>query len=237
MLSQQYKYKLEVTTTKIIHNPKRVTSVSQETMKPSLHQPLFFFFFLATVLPLILTVHSQSDDSDFIRTSCNTTLYPDLCFSSLSSFSSSVHNDPALLARAAISITLTKTLDLASYLANITTLQPESQDDGAHHPTAAAVFHDCFDNLKDAVEEMKGSMKQMRELVSTGSLESFRFQMSNVQTWLSAALTDEETCTDGFKDIHDEPRKDDICARVDDVKKMTSNALALVNRCVDKAIH
>jgi len=84
---------------------------------------------------------------------------------------------------------------------------------------------------------MKGSMKQMRELVSTGSLESFRFQMSNVQTWLSAALTDEETCTDGFKDIHDEPRKDDICARVDDVKKMTSNALALVNRCVDKAIH
>lgn len=213
-----------------------VTSVSQETMKLSLHQPLLFFF-LASVLPLILTVHSQSDDSDFIRTSCNTTLYPDLCFSSLSSFSSSVHNDPALLARAAISVTLTKTLDLASYLANITTLQPESNEDGAHHPTAAAVFHDCFDNLKDAVEEMKGSMKQMRELVSTGSLESFRFQMSNVQTWLSAALTDEETCTDGFKDIHDEPRKDDICARVDDVKKMTSNALALVNRCVDKAIH
>lgn len=80
-------------------------------------------------------------------------------------------------------------------------------------------------------------MKQMRDLVSTGSLESFRFQMSNVQTWLSAALTDEETCTDGFKDVKDEPRKDEVCARVDDVKKLTSNALALVNRCVDKAMH
>ncbi|KAL1194121.1 21 kDa protein [Cardamine amara subsp. amara] len=203
-------------------------------MKPSLHQP--FLFFVATLLLLILTVHSQpSDDSDFIRSSCTATLYPDLCFSSLSSFSSSVHNDPALLARAAISVTLTKTLDLASYLTNVTTI-PESHDDGAH-PTAAAVLHDCFGNVKDAAEEMRDSMKQMRDLVSTGSLESYRFQMSNVQTWLSAALTEEETCTDGFKDVQDEPRKDDVCSRVDEVKKMTSNALALVNRCVDKAIH
>ncbi|KAJ4889680.1 Plant invertase/pectin methylesterase inhibitor superfamily protein [Raphanus sativus] len=207
--------------------------------KPLLHPSLIFF--LATLLPLVLTVHSQpsplpSDDSDFIRTSCNATLYPDLCVSSLSNFSSSVNNDSALLARAAISVTLTKALELGSYLSNVTALL-KSQEDNGGHPTAAAVFHDCFENLKDAVGEMKGSMKQMRDLVSTGSLESFRFQMSNVQTWLSAALTDEETCTDGFKDVQDEPRKDEVCARVDDVKKLTSNALALVNRCVDKAIH
>ncbi|XP_024008682.1 21 kDa protein [Eutrema salsugineum] len=212
-------------------------------MKPShrFHQPLLFFFslLLATFLPLIPTVHSQesSDDSDFIRTSCTSTLYQDLCFTSLSNFSSSVHNEPALLARAAISVTLTKTLELASYLSNVITETSHVTSENGAHPTAAAVFRDCFENLKDAVDEMRGSMKQMRDLVSTGSFESFRFQMSNVQTWLSAALTDEETCTDGFKDVHDEPRKDDVCARVDDVKKLTSNALALVNRCVDKAIH
>ncbi|KFK44410.1 hypothetical protein AALP_AA1G253500 [Arabis alpina] len=197
------------------------------------------FFFVATFLTLILTVHSQpssSDDSEFIRTSCDTTLYPDLCFSSLSSFSASVHNDHALLARAAISVTLSKALDLASYLSNFTT-HPESQANESHPITAAAVFHDCFENLKDAVDEMRGSVKQMKELVSTGSFESFRFQMSNVQTWLSAALTDEETCTDGFKDVQDEPRKEDVVSRVVEVKKLTSNALALVNRCVDKAIH
>ncbi|CAF2161770.1 BnaA07g10080D [Brassica napus] len=218
------------------------THRTEATMKkPSLHPSLIFFFFLTTLIPLILTVHSQpsslpSDDSDFIRTSCNTTLYPDLCVSSLSNFSSSVHDDPALLARAAISVTLSKALELGSYLSNVTALL-KSQEENGGHPTAAAVFHDCFENLKDAVDEMRGSMKQMRDLVSTGSLESFRFQMSNVQTWLSAALTDEETCTDGFKDVQDEPRKDEVCARVDDVKKLTSNALALVNRCVDKAMH
>ncbi|KAF8083448.1 hypothetical protein N665_0772s0017 [Sinapis alba] len=212
---------------------------------PSLHQPILFFF-LATLLSLILTVHSQpspspsptpSDDSDFIETSCNTTLYPDVCVSSLSNFSTYVHNDPSLLARAAISVTLSKALELGKYLSNVSTLLETHEDGGHHHPTAAAVFHDCFENLKDAVDEMRGSMKQMRDLISTGSLESFRFQMSNVQTWLSAALTDEETCTDGFKDVQDEPRKDEVCARVDGVKKLTSNALALVNRCVDNALH
>ncbi|KAG2269142.1 hypothetical protein Bca52824_063697 [Brassica carinata] len=210
--------------------------------KPSLHQPILFFF-LATLLPLILTVHSQpspspspSDDSDFIQRSCNTTLYPDVCVSSLSNFSTYVHNDPALLARAAISVTLSKALELGKYLSNVSTLL-EIHEDGVPHPTAAAVFHDCFETLKDAVDEMRDSMKQMRDLVTTGSLESFRFQMSNVQTWLSAALTNEETCTDGFKDVQDEPRKDEVCARVDGVKKLTSNALALVNRCVDNAIH
>ncbi|CAN8291836.1 unnamed protein product [Cochlearia groenlandica] len=204
-------------------------------------KPTHLLLLSTTLLFLsILTVHSQEDDdgSDFVRTSCDTTLYPDLCFSSLSSFSSSVHNDPSLLARAAISVTLTNTLDLATYLSNLTTrhVSTYSSSENGAHPTAAAVFRDCFENLKDAVDEMRDSMKQMREIVSsTGSVgPSFRFQMSNVQTWLSAALTEEETCTDGFKDVRDDEanKKDEVCARVDEVKKFTSNALALVNRCV-----
>ncbi|CAF1854992.1 unnamed protein product [Brassica napus] len=51
---------------------------------------------------------------------------------------------------------------------------------------------------------MRGSMKQMKELVSTGSVQTFKFQMSNVKTWLSAALTNEYTCTNGFEDFHDD---------------------------------
>lgn len=59
--------------------------------------------------------------------------------------------------------------------------------------------------------------------------ERFRFQMSNVQTWMSAALTEEETCTDGFEDVPEGTVKTDVCDRVSYVKKFTSNALALVN--------
>ncbi|XP_010431474.2 PREDICTED: 21 kDa protein-like isoform X2 [Camelina sativa] len=193
---------------------------------------ILFILLLSSLLPPILTVDPplpSSDGSDFIRKSCNTTLYPDLCFSTLSSFANSIQNDSNRLARVAISFTLHNTLDLLSYLQN-----SYNRD---HHPTP--VLKDCFENLKDAVDDMRGSMKQMKELVSasSGSVQSFRFQMSNVKTWLSAALTDEYTCTDGFKDVHeDNSIRDDVCTRVDAVKKLTSNALALVNRYADEAI-
>jgi len=79
---------------------------------------------------------------------------------------------------------------------------------------------------------MRGSLKQMRQLGSGG--ESLLFQMSNVQTWMSAALTNEETCTDGFEDVADGDVKTDVSARVVKVKEVTSNALALVNSYASK---
>ncbi|EOA34128.1 hypothetical protein CARUB_v10021629mg [Capsella rubella] len=194
-------------------------------------RPILFILLLSSLLPPILTVDPPlppSDGSDFIRTCCNTTLYPDLCFSTLSSFANSIQNDSNRLARVAISFTLHNTIHLLTYLQNT-----YHRD----HPTP--VLKDCFENLKDAVDEMRGSMKQMKELVSSsgGSVQSFKFQMSNVKTWLSAALTNEYTCTDGFKDVHeDNSTKDDVCSRVDAVKKLTSNALSLVNRYADEAI-
>ena len=52
---------------------------------------------------------------------------------------------------------------------------------------AASALQDCFTNFDDAVDEIRGSLKQMRQLGATGAGGvSFRFQMSNVQTWMSA---------------------------------------------------
>ncbi|KAL1189897.1 Pectinesterase inhibitor 11 [Cardamine amara subsp. amara] len=194
-------------------------------------KPILLLLFFFSLLPPILTVDPplpSSDGSDFIRTACNTTLYPDLCFSTLSSFANSIHDDSNRLTRIAISLPLHNTLHLLSYLQN-----------AYNRDNQTAVLKGCFENLEDAVDQMRGSMKQMKELVSTppGSVQSFRLQMSNVKTWLSAALTYEYTCTDGFEDFHeDDSIKDDVCSRVDGVKKLTSNALALVNRYADKAI-
>ncbi|XP_013717433.3 21 kDa protein, partial [Brassica napus] len=205
------------------------------TLVATMMKPILLLL-LSSLLPSILTVDPplpSPDGSDFIRTSCNTTLYPDLCFSSLSTFANSIHNDSNRLARVAISLTLSNTLHLVSYLQNA---YGNCVDHGCDGPTAA-IIKDCSENLKDAVDEMRDSMKQMKELVSTGSVQSFRFQMSNVKTWLSAALTNQYTCTDGFEDFHENGSiKDDVSSRVDDVKKLTSIALALVNRYADKAI-
>lgn len=74
---------------------------------------------------------------------------------------------------------------------------------------------------------MHDSLAQLKQL--GGSAEAVKFQMSNVQTWMSAAETNEDTCADGFDGVADGPLKTDVCDRVMKVKQVTSNALALVN--------
>ncbi|XP_071735578.1 21 kDa protein-like [Rutidosis leptorrhynchoides] len=191
---------------------------------------LFFLLVLSTTLLTVTTAGNNtfpptttSNDTDFIRTSCQTTLYPQICFTSLSGYSSAVQQNPGRLARVAIGVTLSKANHMAKYLSNI------SRDaDYASSPRVAAALHDCHSVLGDAVDEIRDSLRQMRRL--SGSGESLRFQLSNVQTWMSAALTNEDTCTDGFEDIPDDSGvKADVGGRTVKVKEVTSNALALVN--------
>ncbi|KAK9106553.1 hypothetical protein Syun_022564 [Stephania yunnanensis] len=106
-------------------------------------------------------------------------------------------------------------------------------------PKAVSALRDCFSTLRDAVDEIRSSLAELRRMPSAGSIsgtsgpsggaDDFRFQMSNVQTWMSAALTNEDTCTDGFDVVADSQVKAGVCDQATKVKKVTSNALALVN--------
>ncbi|KAK3421507.1 hypothetical protein EUGRSUZ_G02156 [Eucalyptus grandis] len=205
--------------------------------QPSLRL-LLLLLLLAAVFLLLLQpapaagspAPAPADDSDFRRASCNVTLYPDVCYATLARYAPSVGRDPARLAHAAIAVSLVKAQRAAEYVSNLS----READYGADR-RAAAALHDCLENFGDAADEMRGSLKQMRQLGAAGSGEqSFRFQMSNVQTWMSAALTDEDTCTDGFQDVADGPVKAGVSRRAGAVKKVTSNALALVNSYVNQ---
>ncbi|KAK6778358.1 hypothetical protein RDI58_025076 [Solanum bulbocastanum] len=168
------------------------------------------------------------DDSDYIRSSCKTTLYPDTCYHSLNHYATAVQRDPGRLARVAIGVSLAKAKRMSAFVSNLS----READYGAQ-PRAVAALHDCFSVFGDAVDQIRDSLSQMRTL--GGSSESLRFQMSNVQTWMSAALSNEDTCTDGFEDVSDdEPLKLDVCNRAGKVKEVTSNALAFINSFANK---
>ncbi|KFK32950.1 hypothetical protein AALP_AA6G310500 [Arabis alpina] len=192
----------------------------------SKHYTSMFLYFvtLLFIFPTISAVRfpldpTPTNDLDFIRTSCNATLYPDVCYTSLSGYASAVQDNPARLAKLAIGVSLSHAKYTAGYLSKLS------------RASASAAVRDCVSNVRDAVEQMRGSLRQLREMNHRRpGAPAFRFQMSNVQTWMSAALTDEETCTDGItEEMEDGETKTAICERVADVKRFTSNALALVN--------
>ncbi|KAI8022421.1 hypothetical protein LOK49_LG03G00992 [Camellia lanceoleosa] len=187
---------------------------------------------LLFLLQPISTVGFSSDPNngtDFIRTSCGATLYPQLCYTSLSGYAKAVQQNPARLARVAIRVSLSNARVMVGYLSNVS-----SQADYGSEPRAPAALHDCVTVFGDAVDQISGSLKQMRELGYGGAGGSVRFRLSNVQTWMSAALTNENTCTDGFEDVPDGAVKTGVCDRVVKVKEVTSIALALVNSYVSK---
>ncbi|KAI3779095.1 hypothetical protein L2E82_08582 [Cichorium intybus] len=205
----------------------RKTKTKDMEVQPS--TTLLFFFSTTVLLASTTAGHPffpTPDDTNFIRQSCETTRYPDTCFASLSGYSGMVQRDSGRLAKMAIHVALSKATHMANYVSNIT-----SQIDN-DNTTESAAIHDCSSEFGDAVDEIKNSQREMKRLGWTG--ESVKFQLSNVQTWMSAALTNEDTCTDGFQDVADGEIEADVCSRVAAVKEVTSNALALVNIYADK---
>ncbi|TQD90107.1 hypothetical protein C1H46_024345 [Malus baccata] len=128
-------------------------------------------------------------------------------------------NDNIQAAKDAISASLTSAKNTADYVSKI----PHQPD-----PRTADALSSCTEVLGNAVDSFGDSLKQMKELDAPGT-PSFQLQISNVLTWLSAALTDEDTCIEGFKGVAEGPVKTDVSNRAQEVEKLTHNALALVN--------
>lgn len=94
---------------------------------------------------------------------------------------------------------------------------------------------DCNEVLSNSVDRLAQSVKELGRAGHAVASEDFMWKMSNVQTWVSAALTDETTCLDGFSGRAMEGKvKRLIRFKVVHVAQVTSNALALVNQFAEK---
>lgn len=87
----------------------------------------------------------------------------------------------------------------------------------------------CADEVEDSLDRISNSYIEMKSLgEATG--QEFTWHMSNVETWVSAALTDDTTCMDGFSGRAMAGKiKESVQAQITGVAHYTSNALALIN--------
>ncbi|CAN1180525.1 Pectinesterase inhibitor 11 [Linum perenne] len=159
--------------------------------------------------------------ADFIKTSCAATSYPTLCIHTLTPYAPTIRTSTRRLAVTALSVSLSTAKSTKSYVSK---LQPSK-------PREAAAVKDCAEEIEDCVEEMHDSVDQLRRSIDEmeDSKMAFEMMISDVQTWVSAALTDESTCVDGFSG----EVREVVRGKVERVVHLTSNGLALVNRYAD----
>lgn len=85
---------------------------------------------------------------------------------------------------------------------------------------------DCIEVMGDSVDELQQSIGELGHIRSS----NFSLTMSDIQTWVSAALTDEDTCMDGFAGkAMNGYAKTMVRKRIVKIAHLTSNALALIN--------
>lgn len=156
---------------------------------------------------------------EFIRTSCNKTKYPSLCFNSLAAYAATIQTSPAQLAEAALSVSL-------GYARDTMTMVTRMSKGKGMSSREAEAMSDCMESLGDSVGELKKSLKAMGHL----SGKNQRLRVDDIQTWVSSALTDENTCMDGFASNDMKASERGIVrSRIVKVAQMTSNALSIIS--------
>ncbi|XP_078444122.1 21 kDa protein-like [Wolffia australiana] len=163
---------------------------------------------------------------DFVRRSCSGALYRSLCYSSLEEYVCAAGGaDPTGIAHFAANLSLVRVSAVSSHVGR---LRRGGGGDGA----AAAALADCAESLGDAAELSREAAAEIGLLGSARGTD-VAWHVSNAQTWMSAALTDEETCADGLRGGGAGGVVwGDVVRRVRRARQYTSNALALVNRLV-----
>ncbi|KAE8700356.1 hypothetical protein F3Y22_tig00110557pilonHSYRG00263 [Hibiscus syriacus] len=176
-------------------------------------------FFLLTIIFFLsssATATSKPGESnDLIRSSCVHASYPSLCFRTLSSYSGPA-DTPRDLAQAAVKVSLSRARKVSTYLTTRVTGKSKRE---------RVALSDCVDQISETMDELSKTLQELKHLRG----ETFGFQMSNAQTWVSAALTNEDTCLDGFEGV-DGNVKSDLKKKITNVAKVSSNALYMINR-------
>ncbi|KAK4411270.1 Pectinesterase inhibitor 9 [Sesamum angolense] len=188
---------------------------------------LLSLFLLTLVQAEHPVVHRRSRARAFIELQCKTTLYPSLCVRSLSSYVSNFTTTLShrQLAQIALKVTLARAESTRAYVTGVAKWlnQTKARDYQA--------VKECLDQINDGVDQLANCIKETQNIKEDGEANDFPWHASNVQTWMSTALTDTGMCIDGFSGrAIGGTTKAMIKAKVLNLQQVTSNALALFNR-------
>ncbi|KAL0321549.1 UNVERIFIED_CONTAM: putative pectinesterase/pectinesterase inhibitor 34 [Sesamum calycinum] len=150
--------------------------------------------------------------SQALSKACSRTRYPTLCVNSLLDFPGALTASDKDLVHISVNMTLQKfgrALYSASEISNL------NMD-----PRVRSAYEDCLELLQDSVDLLS------RSLTSVASGGGPGGSTQDVLTWLSASLTNQDTCTEGFDELNGYV-KSQMSDRLKDLSELVSNCLAI----------
>ncbi|XP_078442700.1 pectinesterase inhibitor 9-like [Wolffia australiana] len=177
---------------------------------------------LAAMMAVAGLAGAAETDMEFVRASCRSTRYPALCEHSLGGYAGAVHSSPRRLAITALAVSAAQARSCSVHVGRLAAAQHRARS------REAGVVRDCIENVGDSVDRLRRSVAELGRMGKPGGAQ-FAWRLSNVQTWVSAALTDETTCLDGLAGP-DVAMRAAVRPQILLLAQETSNALALVNR-------
>ncbi|KAG8381143.1 hypothetical protein BUALT_Bualt06G0091800 [Buddleja alternifolia] len=150
--------------------------------------------------------------SQAMSRACSRTRYPTLCVNSLLDFPGAVTASDKDLVHISVNMTLQKfgrALYIASEINNL------NMD-----PHVRSAYEDCLELLDDSVNLLS------RSLTSVAPGGGGAASTQDVLTWLSASLTNQDTCSEGFDEVNGYV-KNQMSDRLKDLSELVSNCLAI----------
>uniref|UniRef100_A0A7N0U3V5 Pectinesterase n=1 Tax=Kalanchoe fedtschenkoi TaxID=63787 RepID=A0A7N0U3V5_KALFE len=211
---------------------------SQSPLHPNFHQPppprtrrkLILLSFLSIILiaasavsatlflrmrqpggPASSPLHRHPTQA--ISKACATTRYPNLCLNSLLGVPGATAASQTDLVHISFNLTLQKFGRALVSTSDLATLQMDQR--------VRSAYDDCLELLDDSVDDLT------RSLLSVSPSQNQRpASTSDVKTWLSTALTNHDTCTEGFSAVAG-PVKTQMLQHLTDLAELVSNCLAI----------
>ncbi|KAG6386100.1 hypothetical protein SASPL_154988 [Salvia splendens] len=150
-----------------------------------------------------------SNSADSLKTVCSVTRYPDSCLSSLSPLNSPPSSNPLRFFN----------LSLHASLLEVTSLKSQLPESGAAMKVCAEMFDDAASQLGNSADSI---------CVGPGEEVLTEMRVSDLQTWISASLTDLDTCLDELAEMGS-TAVGEWRVKVQRTMEYISNTLAILN--------
>ncbi|XWS37984.1 hypothetical protein CRYUN_Cryun19dG0091400 [Craigia yunnanensis] len=150
-----------------------------------------------------------------ISKTCSKTRFPDLCVNSLLEFPGSLIASEQDLVHISFNMTLQHFSKALYSTTSFSYLQMDS--------LVRSAYDDCIELLDDSIDALSHSLTSV---IPSQDGNNKGVSNQDVMTWLSAALTNQDTCTEGFDGVSGAV-KDQVTAKLKDLSELVSNCLSI----------